>query len=413
MMVQASIFSFGKKLLFTALAILLLSPSAFAQFRAGAAAIDITPPPGIPLGGYSDRKGRPLKGVHDRIFAKALVLDDGKIRLALVTADLIGADIKFQRAIARANQLKLEAVMVCASHTHSGPGALSNSIVGVISLGSFNPRYYRWLRARLIQVVKTAISRLTPARLAIGIDSLPGRNRNRRKGEKIVDPQLVVIRVDSSKGKPLAILVNYSAHGTILGSRNMLVSADWMGYTQRYLEKAIGGKAVALYANGAEGDLSPIARKGKTRFERCRDMGEAVGYAAKKLYDRLKTSSKVVLHAAGEEFNLPRTLRAVLLAKEMSFIQIMVIDGIAFAALPGEFTAPVGLDIKNRLRRLGYKDAVVMGLANDHLGYVLTEKQFARGGYEVGVSFYGKKFGPQMVRAISALASRLKEAMGR
>lgn len=379
-----------------------------ATFRAGAAKVDITPPKGIPLGGYSARLGRGNQGFHDRVYAKALVLDDGRHQMVFVTADLIASDLKFHRAIAGARKIDPTMLMLCASHTHSGPGALSNSVVGVIALGAYNPKFYRWLRDKFIDVVAKAQKNLTPAKIAVGIGKLKGRNRNRRRGETITDPQLAVVRVDHQDGRPMGVLFNFSAHGTVLGSKNMLVSADWMGAAQEEVEKRL--KGVALYANGAEGDQSPRTGGGKTRFDRCRKMGVVVAQGVEKLYKKLKPTSKVKLAGIGEEFVLPQTVKSPFLGKSKSFLQVLVIGDVAFIGLPGEYTAPLGLEIKKKIRKLGYRDAVAMGLANDHLGYVLTPQQFDRGGYEAETSFYGRTFGPQTAAILVRLAGQLKEA---
>ena len=83
---------------FTAIALLISglawsgNLSAAAEIRAGVARVDLTPPMKLnaPLGGYGERMNRPAEGVHDRVFAKALVLTDGDRKFALVTADIVG-----------------------------------------------------------------------------------------------------------------------------------------------------------------------------------------------------------------------------------------------------------------------------------------------------------------------------------
>ncbi len=387
--------------------LLLMSRVASADLRAGVAVVDLTPPAGTPLGGYGARLGRPLQGVHDRIFAKALVLDDGAERIALVMTDLIGSDAAMQRAMAEANGLQRSQVMLCASHTHSGPGALANNVFAATAMGAFDAKFYDWMRDRLIESVKLAQAKLVPAKLAVGVTELAGRNRNRRKDATVTDPQLSVIRVDTADGKPLAALVNFSAHGTVLGADNMQVSGDWMGAMQRALEQSIGNGVVALYANGAEGDQSPVAH-GADGFARCEEMGQAVAAAAKKLWDSLQPSSSVRLHALGEEMELPKTAKSLLLGKARTYLQAIALGGVVLLALPGEFIAELGLDLKARARKLGFASAIAMGLANDHLGYVLTEAEHAKGGYEVTVSFYGEKFGPLVVDTIAKLLERLR-----
>src|SRR5688500_17165820 len=85
------------------LAALLLVPApAEAAVRAGVGKAEITPPVGTPLGGYGNAllPGRPAEGVHDPLFAKALVLDDGARRVAIVATDLIGTNPEITRQVA-------------------------------------------------------------------------------------------------------------------------------------------------------------------------------------------------------------------------------------------------------------------------------------------------------------------------
>ena len=94
-----------------------------AGFSAGVGRAEITPPAGTPLGGYGARKGRPSTGAHDPLFAKALVLDDGTTRVAIVTTDLVGTNAEMKRRVSERTGIPPERLLLCASHTHSGPGA--------------------------------------------------------------------------------------------------------------------------------------------------------------------------------------------------------------------------------------------------------------------------------------------------
>src|SRR3954470_1193740 len=102
---------------------ILALPACAGELRAGVGRADITPPVGTPLGGYGDRKGAPSTGGHDPIMAKALVLDDGATRLAVVTTDLVGISPEMTGRVAELAGFPRERLLLCASHTHSGPGA--------------------------------------------------------------------------------------------------------------------------------------------------------------------------------------------------------------------------------------------------------------------------------------------------
>ena len=103
--------------------------------KAGVAKVNITPPVGVLLSGYEARK-KPSQGVHDELYAKALVLDDGDHKVALVVADLLYLDIDFtesvRRLIEESTGIDNQHVMVAVTHTHSGPvGSCLNYMYGL------------------------------------------------------------------------------------------------------------------------------------------------------------------------------------------------------------------------------------------------------------------------------------------
>ena len=225
-------------------------PAAAGELRAGVGTEDVTPPVGTPLGGYGERKGAGSTGVHDPILAKALVLDDGTTRLALITVDLVGVSPDMPKRVAELAKFPREQLMICASHTHSGPGAYGKGPFATIVLGMYSEKVFNRLTEGMAKALAEALASLRPAKLAIGEAQAPQFMRNRRKA-KIVDPALWLLRVDTADDKPLAALVNLTAHGTVLEGRNRELSGDWMAFTQAFMEREVPG-LTALYANGAE-----------------------------------------------------------------------------------------------------------------------------------------------------------------
>ena len=121
------------------------APVRAGELRAGVAKVDITQPVGTPLGGYGDRKGMPSTGVHDPIMAKALVLDDGAMRIAIVTTDLVGIAPEVKPRVAQLANFPAEKLLLCASHTHSGPGAFGKGAFATIVLGKYDEKVFNSL----------------------------------------------------------------------------------------------------------------------------------------------------------------------------------------------------------------------------------------------------------------------------
>jgi hypothetical protein len=361
------------------------------EFWAGVATIEITPTRNVPLGGYGGRKGQPMTGVHDPIFAKALWLETPEARVCLVTTDLIGSLVSLRDRMRPADA----DVVLTASHTHSGPGGLVKGF-WELAMGKYDPDLTEELAGKLKKVVEMARAAKRPARLGLARTEAPGFNRNRRVKDGPVDPELSVLLVVNEISQPMAVVANFAAHGTLLSDQNFLVSGDWQGYFQRALEARFPS-ATALYTNGAEGDLAPSAPSGENGFEKCESLGRALAERTANLVGTIdKTTGTVKLSYVERGVDLPTP--TLLFAPKTSVLGLLEINGTRMFCFPGEPTAELGLELKRR-----FPGSWILGLANDHLGYFLTEDGYAQGGYERRVSFYGSKMGPWLLAKLTEL----------
>ena len=411
-------------------------PAARADLKAGVAAVNATPPLEMqaPLGGYGERMNRPAEGVHDTLWAKALMLDDGTRRFCLVTLDQLG----LPRSVKESLMPRLAAegwteatVMILPSHTHTGPEMMAmnhRNRLQVPQLGIFKPELLDFMVQRLAEVIRAASRHSTSVRFGVGSVRTEGLQRNRR-GAPEIDPELTVVRIDRNDGTPLAALVQFTGHPTIMTAQDMHYSGDWPGYLQREMEALIGGGAVVMYFNGAEGDQSVIAPDGGSRYEQAERFGRQVAIRAWRLYETIRpaqtgplafTCRPVELPPAvphrdyhktgGQEYGLTPEVLSVVLNEWLprsAAIHALRLGDLVIAGVPGEMTAELGLQVKARLRKAGAKHPVIGGLANEWISYMLSPAQYERGGYEASVSFYGPSLGPRMVEAAVEAAERL------
>ena len=404
----------------------------------GVAACDITPnvtAHKVPLAGYGARKGMPATGVHDPLHAKVMFFHEGTQAMALVACDLrsVTPQLK-QQTLQKAGDLGLtpDTLFLCGSHTHDGPSIFPEKF-WQIQFGQCDPAVIDAMSSAIAGGLRAAAKNLGPAHVGWGSERLEGFTRNRRwhydsdarkaSGETpALNPILSVLRVDGGDGKVRALLVHFATHPTILDADNMLISAEWPGALQQALETAFPG-AVVLYCNGAEGDQSPDGVQGADAFARVKAYGIRLAERAQALAQGIKTEPnqpigivRITPDLPSIEFS-PGTAKGIYkflepAAKEAlprrAEIQVLRIGDTALAGLPGEPICEVGIDTQKQVAAAGFKHVLTIGLANDYLGYIVNEKEYPHGGYEVDErSYYGPGLGTFLATQAGEAARRL------
>ncbi len=357
--------------------------------------MEITPPVGYPLWGYAARRDAPSTGVHDPLFARAFVLETGTQRLAFVSLDLGRAPTRASTQAIRTRLQKdtgIGTLFLVASHTHHGP------IMELDTWPTGGQSYTRQLEDRIVDVVTRAAAALQPARLGISAQEVMlNRNRHSKRADKPVDRELIVVRVEHADGKPLAHLVNFAAHPTMLDARLRELSADFPGALARAVEAELGGQC--LFLQGAAGDLSPnpSERTGPDGFGR--ELARIVLELSRKTKCSLE-SAKVQVRERdfvfGKRFDLSNPL--LRLAYSLAFFPDLVdfyereyregvrphlttvlLDGrIGLVGVSGEFFCEHALHLKRRAR---LEHLLFLGYCNDYQQYFPTIQACAEGGY--------------------------------
>jgi len=242
-----------------------------ATLKAGVAQVEITPPTGLSMYGYGNRKGVST-GVLDPLMARVLVLEVGEKRLALVVLDLgrvlAPAWVEHLRANARKSS-GIPYVLVAATHTHSGP-AIDDDYPP-----REGPDWETGVLEKVSRAIDEAHQHAVGARVGTGYGvAYIGHNRLRVNPDGTVtwfetnktmiptapiDPVVSVLRVDTTAGQPLAILVNYACHPVVFGADNLQYSADWPGVMIRTVEQAFAGsQAQCMFLQGGASDINPF-----------------------------------------------------------------------------------------------------------------------------------------------------------
>jgi neutral ceramidase len=411
------------------------------NLQAGAGTVVITPPLGVPLAGYYHKRG--ASGVHDDLFARAIVLRKADVTAAFVSLDLIstrrGFVEKARELIEERTGIPAAHVMISATHAHTGPvltesrlyddqGATESTVVA----------FTNTLPDKIAQSVADAYDRLQDVEVlsAVGTegsiafnrrfhmrDGTVGWNPGKRNPDIIkpagpIDPQVPVVYFRTARTEhPLAVYVNYSVHLDNVGGDQ--ISADLPFTVTENLRKAVGSDLVTVYTSGACGDLNHVdvtwaaSQKGHENAAR---MGTILSGEVLKAWRNLEPVDGLLqVKTRMVELAIPKvSAEAVKTAEEIvksmddsnrrSFMQLVhahkvldvaaredkpfevevqVItlgDALAWVALPGEIFVELGLDLKSASP---FKQTMVAELANGSIGYVPTSRAYRQGAYEV------------------------------
>jgi len=402
-----------------------LAPAtAQSKITAGVGKSDITPPAGTPLAGYGARRAQPSTGVHDPTEARALILDNGVEKIALVSVDHLGFDhgmVERIRAIASAaTQISPEHIFVMSSHTHSGGGAYMEllPLLANVLAGKFDPKIRAFYEQRTADAVIQANKSLKPALIGFGAGEARGISRFRSSWPPNgpVDPEVGLIRVDSvATGKPIALLMNFAAHPTVLGAENMTFSADFVGYARNALERMIGGDAMAIFANGAQATIGPQAFQGNDGWERAENVGTILAAEAFKIALMIKMQNSVDIKLVRHPLNLKIVPTSIFPPNmpyppsyESEISAISFDNRVAFVAIPGELGSILNFQVKDRGKLVGFEKTFLLGLTNDALGYFISEDEYRHKTYESTISLFGPAFGSFVVNEAFQLLEKLR-----
>lgn len=349
----------------------------------GVASVDITPPVGAVLVGYRDRVSTSL---GHGLRAEALVVGSGRARWALVTADLLGFSRPLvqtlRRAISRRTGIAIGRILLTATHTHSGPDALSPQPA------RGEAAWRRRLLAGIAAMVARAARSAAPATVEAASCRAPAwlHNRRVRQADGSVrnewrDPQrrhtghvddlVQLLAVRRPDGHIAALLVNYGCHPVTLGPQSLAISADYVGYLKEALERR--GVGTTLFAIGGHGDINP-PQCIRTSARHAQRMGNAIARLIAAALPGLRPLSGAPL-AVSLPWRLRRGITPI--ATEVMAVGV---GPAAIIALPGELCSELAVAIR-RAAGSGVH-AIVVSLGNDYIGYLPTDCMRREGGHE-------------------------------
>jgi hypothetical protein len=451
-----------------------VAPPTTPTFRAGAAAVDITPPelPVRVAGSFLEKTGTEIR---DRLHVRCLVLDDGRTKLAFAIVDTcMMPQALIEEAKRRASAecgIPIAHMLVSATHTHSAPAAMW-------CLGTrTDEKYAAWLPGRIAEAIVTAAKNLQPAQIGwAAIDDWKhthNRRWIRKPGDKIVDPfgqatglahmhpghlspavigpsgpvepELSVLAVRTPEGRPIAVLANYSQH--YFGAPQ--VSSDYYGLFCQHVARKLGeagdgnGPFLVAMSQGTSGDLMWMDYGAPKQTMTVDAYAEAVAGSAVKALAQAKYRDTAALGVVEKKLRLgyrtpdekrlewARPIAAQILddrpksqvevyAREALILherqnteltlQAIRIGDLTIAALPNEVFALTGLKLKAQSPGAAHFN---IELANGAEGYIPPPEQHVLGGYTTWPARTAGLEVQAEPKIVEALLSALEEVTGR
>lgn len=409
------------------------------EFRAGAAAVNITPPLGLDMSGFIARLG-PAESVRDPLSVRAVALEKGEARALLLVADVLGFTEEQVEEVRRSVQERTgwpgACVLLAGTHTHSGP-----AVVPLRWCGIPDPGYVGYLMRQCVSAAEMAVRRLEPAQILLGSGQATF-NWNRR-GEGVVDPTVSVLAWGQER-RWRGILFAYGCHPVVLGAWNQAFSADYPGGARRTVETH-DPEAVAVFFNACAGDVNPRpdapqdvdpSQRWRGREEKVEQLGRWLGFEVLRVLEMVEPQEVQRLRVGSRRVKIPLRLpgaerieeirtrfqpwsertpgsdeeqvrwriaqammewvreakealeRGIVPQEREVEIWALALNESAWVALPAEVFTAIGLQIR---QASPFPLTTTLGYANGLLGYLPTDAAIERGGYEVddAIRYYG------------------------
>lgn len=401
--------------------------------RAGFGATDITPKlDGKPVFVAGFGHNRRATSVADPLLARAVVLQDDKSKIALVSIDVVGFFLEYVDQV-RKQLPQFSYVLVSSTHNHEGPDTLG--LWGVTPFHSgVDPDYMQRLVGQIVKAVQAADKDLQPVTAEVGTTKLPELLHDGRK-PIIKHDELIALRFQHAQtNKTVGAIVQWNCHPETLASKNTKLSADYVGYTVNEVQAKL--KCPLVYFTGTVGGLMTSLNvelknaKGEAlkdgTFEKTELFGRLVGQGALRAFDNAKAIALTPIQVRSRALYLPvdnrvyRTGWQIGVLKRDSFVwtgdlykaapaskedqvnkRICIRTEIAWlqlgqlsvAAIPGEIypelvldqvpePAPAGADFPDApaepaiYKHMPGPQRMIIGLANDEIGYILPKRQW-------------------------------------
>lgn len=364
-------------------------------FKAGAAVRKITPEKLIPISGGMGTPEIPT-GMKGDLFVRALVLEKGQTRVAIVSIDNLGWPAYLgDRSRKLITTVAPENVLIGVTHTHSAPDAYA--FPDEKGNHGADLAYLDLCVKQVADAVNEAVANLEPATLKTAVGQAKGKIAYNYYAPDLYDPRMGVIQAiatsGKNKGKPIATLVNYATHPEILGTGRKTISPDLCGpLYDRIAEK---GGGVAIFMNSAQGGMvtadTRLENGGEANdWDECIRIGNLMADEALRIIGPAPVQENPGLYCSSKVIEFPiesEALRFVLknsplvdkdaqkgdFSKIATRINLLNIGQTQVITIPGEALPNIGFYVKRHMKT---DKPFLFGLTNDAFGYIISKEDF-------------------------------------
>ena len=386
-------------------------------FKAGWAKTNITPQYPLPLAGYGARKGAFVSTVHDSVWARGFVFDNGFNKSAIITLDLLiipPAVTKALRILLPEIGYSQDQIFLSATHTHCSVGGWADSWIGTQFAGEYQNEIVNDLAIAIITTIKKAETNLVSAKVGYARDDASPFTSNRLVGEKgSRDTWLRVVKIQQESGA-VALITTFAAHATVLSHRQMNYSRDYPGALVDSLEN-LTNVDFAAFCAGAVGSHSPVTNGGNNY-----DKIALLASNLKSLIGANVSSIPInkVQQSGTIRFDVPLRKPHIRVAANWrvrpwifekltevspAYISLLRIGNIAFIGTPCDFSGELTAAIDEKANALNL-NVLVTSFNGGYIGYITKDEWYNLKEYETFVmNWFGPYNGAYFVNLIQRL----------
>jgi neutral ceramidase len=388
-------------------------------FRVGFGKVNLTPSHPVAFGGYGKRLGRHYNAVHDSIYARSMVIDNGIRRVAIVSADLLiippAVTALLEKQLPDID-FTLENTYLGASHTHNSIGSWARGVAS-IWYGSYDDSIVHFIADKIKASIEMATKNLLPATIKMDSVSMPEGVYNRVIDNGPVDPLLRFLEIQRNDSSKL-LFISYTAHATCLFSKDMVLSGDYPGKLLEIMESR--GYAFAMFMAGAVGSHGPAAPEPSWSCVDWMAEGIAEKIQANPQGLREIKNTTIEMHRVPLELSRPQPkvlhylrlrpwLFEAAFGEYPTFISALRIGDIVFLSTPCDFSGEFNFALDS-LARTENVFPIVTSFNGGYIGYLTPEKYYDVDHYETQLmSWYGPGNGEYVKQSLEKLLRSVSE----